>query len=61
MCGRCSMRNSGGKAAEGIDCEIPVLPPRYNMTPSEDGIIVRLDDVGEMYASVAEWDSFQVG
>ena len=58
MCGRYSLRNSGGKVASGIDCEIPALPPRFNLTPSQDGIIVRLNDAGEMYASVAKWGFF---
>ena len=52
------MRSMEGKVAEGIDCQIPVLPPTFNMTPSEDGIIVRLNDAGEMYASVAKWGFF---
>ncbi len=58
MCGRCSMRDMAHKVAEGIDCEIPTLPPRFNMTPSEDGIIVRLNEAGEMFASVAKWGFF---
>lgn len=58
MCGRCSMRDMASKKAEGIDCEIPAVPSNYNMTPSQDGIIVRLNEAGEMYASVAKWGFF---
>ena len=58
MCGRYSLRNSGGKVAPGIDCDIPALPVRYNLTPSQDGIIVRLNEAGEMYASIAKWGFF---
>lgn len=59
MCGRCSMRDMDQKSAEGIDCQIPVLPKnRFNMTPSEDGIIVRLNEAGEMYANIAKWGFF---
>lgn len=52
------MRDMANKIAEGIDCPIPALPIANNMTPSQDGIIVRLNDAGEMYASIAKWGFF---
>lgn len=55
MCGRYSLRINAGTKLPGIDCAMPELKATYNLTPSQDGIIVRLNEAGEMYASVARW------
>lgn len=55
MCGRYSLRVNAGTKVPGIDCEMPELKARYNLTPSQDGIIVRLNEAGEMVASIAKW------
>lgn len=55
MCGRYSLRINAGTKVPGIDCAMPELKARYNLTPSQDGIIVRLNEEGEMYASIAKW------
>lgn len=55
MCGRYSLRINAGIEVPGIDCELPVLKDSYNLCPSQDGIIVRLNEEGEIYASTAKW------
>lgn len=55
MCGRYSLRVTAATKVPGIDCPMPEMKPRYNLTPSQEGIIVRLNEEGEMYASVAKW------
>jgi putative SOS response-associated peptidase YedK len=34
---------------------MPDIKPRYNLCPSQEGIIVRLNDEGHIYASLAKW------
>jgi len=55
MCGRYSLRVNTGTVIPGIGCAMPEMNPRYNMCPSQEGIIVRLDEEGRQYASTATW------
>src|SRR5579863_1624484 len=55
MCGRYSLRVNAGIEVPGIDCALPTFSDRYNLCPSQDGIIVRLNAEGELYASLAKW------
>ena len=55
MCGRYSLRVTAATKVPGIGCVLPELKANYNLTPSQDGIIVRLNEDGKMYASVAKW------
>jgi len=55
MCGRYSQRFSAGTKVPGIDCDLPAMNPRYNTCPTQQGIIVRLNEAGEQYASLATW------
>jgi putative SOS response-associated peptidase YedK len=55
MCGRYTLRFTAATKVPGLDCALPEMKARYNLTPSQDGIIVRLNEAGEMYASIATW------
>lgn len=55
MCGRYSLRVSTGTVVPGIDCVLPEMEPRYNLCPSQEGVIVRLDAEGRQFASTATW------
>ena len=55
MCGRYSLRTNTATSVPGIDCPMPDMKPRYNLCPSQEGIIVRLNEAGEYYASTAIW------
>ncbi len=59
MCGRLSLRTTGGKIVEGLDVVIPAIE-RFAISPyatSEhgEGVIVRLGDDGKLFASIAKW------
>lgn len=61
MCGRYSLRVSSGTVVSGVDCALPEMQSRYNLSPSQEGIIVRLDAEGKQYASLATWGSVPGG
>lgn len=59
MCGRLSLRTSGGKIVEGLDVAIPAMD-RFAISPYKtsekgEGVIVRLGVDGKLYASIAKW------
>lgn len=56
MCGRYSLRTNTASSITGINCPMPDTKPRYNLCPSQEGIIVRLNEVGAYYASTAIWN-----
>jgi putative SOS response-associated peptidase YedK len=54
MCGRFALKNPTAlKAAFGLQ-EMPDLPPRYNIAPSQDIAIIRADSSGR-HLSMAHW------
>ncbi len=54
MCGRFALKNPQAiKAAFGLE-EMPDLPPRYNIAPSQDIAIVRFSPAGR-HLSLAHW------
>lgn len=55
MCGRYSQRFSADTRIAGVDCDLPVMQPRYNTSPSQQGVIVRQNDDGKQYATLATW------
>lgn len=60
MCGRFSLRTSGGKIVPGLDVVIPAVRPRYSVSPFDqspegEGVIVRLGVDGKLAAAVAKW------
>lgn len=55
MCGRFALKNPQAlKAAFGLN-EMPNLPPRYNIAPSQDIAIIRADANGR-HLSLAHWE-----
>lgn len=59
MCGRFSLRTSGGKIVPGLDVVIPATRPRFSVSPYDqsqegEGVIVRM--VGDaLAATTAKW------
>lgn len=56
MCGRYSLRTNTASSITGIHCPMPDMKPRFNLCPSMEGIIVRLNEAGDYYASAAIWN-----
>lgn len=59
MCGRLSLRTAGGKIVEGLDVVIPAMQ-RFAISPYKtsergEGVIVRLDTNGKLFAGIAKW------
>ena len=48
MCGRFTLRCDGDILAEYFDVEdVPPLQPRYNIAPTQDVLVVRVEAPGE--------------
>jgi putative SOS response-associated peptidase YedK len=60
MCGRFSLRTTGGKIVPGLDVVIPAMRPRYSVSPitqspEGEGVIVRMGEDGKLFATIAKW------
>jgi putative SOS response-associated peptidase YedK len=54
MCGRFALKNPTALKAAFDLIEMPDLPPRYNIAPSQDIAIIRADTSGR-HLSLAHW------
>ena len=54
MCGRFALKNPKAVKAAFDLKEMPDLPPRYNIAPSQDIAIIRADASGR-HLSLAHW------
>lgn len=56
MCGRFTLRSKASDVAEMFSLrDVPELPPRYNIAPTQGVPVVRLGDDGNRHLSLVHW------